>query len=288
MPEPLSITASTIAIATLAYESTKSLTDFIDSLKNAPKLISDLKGDVSAVQGVIRSLETMLENRDDRNLPAELRVCLSSAKVPLEDCQAVSKDFELKLKVWFHDSKWDKFKANFKETNIEKFRMRMRDTRDTLHLALTVCSFKFNGIRAEEAKGFEVGMERQLHILTGKLEGMEIGRQEVLEAAEGLNEQSHQLSFQQDDLVRRLAKHERLLREALKFCTTGLLETGKKTGKFAQMVKTTDRARAIVAVLTQVTGDMPGGIEINTLIAEGDSRAVVITDDANFALEFLK
>lgn len=147
---------------------------------------------------------------------------------------------------------------------------------------------KFNGIRAEEAKGFEVDMERQLHILTGKLEGMEIGRQEVLEAAEGLSEQSHQLSFQQGDLVRRLAKHERLLREALKFCTTGLLETGKKTGKFAQMVKTTDRARAIVAVLTQVTGDMPGGIEIDTLIAEGDSRAVVITDDANFALEFLK
>jgi hypothetical protein len=140
MPEPLSVTASTIAIATLAYNSIKSLINFIDSLKNAPKLISDLKGDVSAVQGVIRSLETMLENRDDRSLPAELRVCLSSAKIPLEDCQAVSKVFEQKLKDWFHDTKWDKYKADFKEKQIERFRTRMRDTRDTLHLALTVCS----------------------------------------------------------------------------------------------------------------------------------------------------
>lgn len=131
-------------------------------------------------------------------------------------------------------------------------------------------------------------MERQLHILTGKLEGLEVGRQEALDVAEDLSQHSHQLTTRHDDLIRRITEHERLLREALKFCTTGLLDKGRKTGKFANMVKTTDRARAIVAVLTQVTGDMPDGIEIDTLIAEGDSRAVGVTNDANFALEFLK
>jgi hypothetical protein len=153
---------------------------------------------------------------------------------------------------------------------------------------VNLTSSKFNGVRAEEAKGFELNMERQLHIFTGKLEGMESARQGVLEAAEGLSEQNFQLSFQQGEMVRHLSEHERLLREALKFCTTGLLETGKKTGKFAEMVKTTDRARAIVAVLTSVTGDIPGGIEIGTLIADGESRAVGITNDAKFALEFLQ
>ncbi len=140
MTDPLSITAGIIAVATLAYNSTKSLADFIDSLKDAPKLISDLKVDINATQGVIKSLKSLLENRDGSSLPNKLRVCLSSAKVPLEDCQAVSKAFELKLKEWFHNSRWDNLKANFKETKIEKFRTRLRDTRDTLHLALTVCS----------------------------------------------------------------------------------------------------------------------------------------------------
>jgi hypothetical protein len=140
MSELLSVTASTIAIATPAYNSTKSLIDFIDSLKNAPKLISDLKGDVSAVQSVIRSLETMLENRNDTSLSAEFRVCLSSAKIPLEDCQTVSKDFKLKLKDWFLDSNGDRYKANSEKDHIEKFRTRMRGICDTLHLVLTVCS----------------------------------------------------------------------------------------------------------------------------------------------------
>lgn len=142
MPEPviLSIIASTIAVASLAYKSTKSLIDFIDSLRDAPKLILDLKGDVEGVQSVIRSIELILENRDDRNLPGDLRVCLSSAHLPLEDCRAVSKDFEQKLKEWFNDSMWDKLKANIKETKITKFRARLRDTRDALDLALNVCS----------------------------------------------------------------------------------------------------------------------------------------------------
>jgi hypothetical protein len=147
---------------------------------------------------------------------------------------------------------------------------------------------KFNGIRAEEVKSSESGMGRQLHILTEKLEGMEFGRQEFLEAAGELGEHNHQPSIQQSEMVHHLAKHEHLIGEASKFSKTGLLETGKKTGKFAEMVKTTDRARAIVAVLTPVTADIPGGIEIGTLIADGESRAVGITNDAKFALEFLQ
>jgi hypothetical protein len=139
---------------------------------------------------------------------------------------------------------------------------------------------KFNGIRAEEVKSSESGMGRQLHILTEKLEGMEFGRQEFLEAAGELGEHNHQPSIQQREMVHHLAKHERLIGEASKF--------SKKTGKFAEMVKTTDRARAIVAVLTPVTANIPGGIEIGTLIADGESRAVGITNDAKFALEFLQ
>lgn len=142
MPEPvtLSVVASTIAIAGLAYKSTKSLTNFIDSLTNAPKLIVELKDDIKVVQGLVKSIELMLENRDDRNLPRDLRFCLSSAKVPLEDCRAVSESFERTLEDWFNNSKSDKLKANRKETKVQNFRRRLADTRSALDLALNVCS----------------------------------------------------------------------------------------------------------------------------------------------------
>ncbi|PSN60754.1 hypothetical protein BS50DRAFT_681332 [Corynespora cassiicola Philippines] len=288
MAEALSFTASTIAIVTLAYKSTKSFIDFIEALKDAPQMISDLKGDVSAVQNVIKLLENLIERSEVNTIPDEIRLCLSSAKVPLKDCETVIRAFQSKLIDWFHNSKWSMINASLKEAKIQKFRMRMKDTQETLHLALTVCSLKVDGIRAVEVKGIEENMQRQLHVFTGKLEGLEAGRQEVLDAAQNLSEQSHQLSSQQNDFVDRIAGHEILLREALKFCTAGLLATGKKTGKFAQMVKVTERARAIVAVVSQVTGDVSGGIEIGELIAEGDSRAVGITDDADFALKFLE
>jgi ethanolamine utilization microcompartment shell protein EutS len=65
MPEPvtLSIIASTIAVVTLAYKSTKTLVEFIDCLRGAPKLIKDVKGDVEAVQHILKSFELLLEPR---------------------------------------------------------------------------------------------------------------------------------------------------------------------------------------------------------------------------------
>lgn len=139
MPEPVGLIAGTICIATFAYKSTKSLVEFIDSLKDAPKLISDVKGDVKATQNIIQSIESMLQNRDADNISGDLHACLVSSQLPLKDCQSVSEDFEAKLRDWFNDSKWDRLKANFKETKIAKFRTRLKDTRDTLDLALNVC-----------------------------------------------------------------------------------------------------------------------------------------------------
>lgn len=77
--------------------SIKSLSNFINSLNNTPRHISNPRGDVGAVQSAIKSLKLMLENQEDESFPTELQVCLSSAKIPLEECQVVYADFEQKL-----------------------------------------------------------------------------------------------------------------------------------------------------------------------------------------------
>lgn len=43
---------------------------------------------------------------------------------------------------------------------------------------------------------FEIEMERQVQRMSGKLEEMDINRQEMLDATRNLSEQNHQLAFQ--------------------------------------------------------------------------------------------
>jgi hypothetical protein len=142
MPEPvaLSIVASTIAVVTLAYKSTKTLVEFIDSLQGAQKLILDVKGDIKAVQATLTSIELLLEDKNDTPASVELKDCLLSAKVPIEDCRDACDDFGKDLKEWYHHNMSDRLTTNFKEKKITSFRMRLRDTRAMLDLTLNVCS----------------------------------------------------------------------------------------------------------------------------------------------------
>jgi hypothetical protein len=142
MPEPvtLSIIASTIAVATLAYKSTKTLVEFIGSLRGAPKLIQDVKGDVEAVQHILKSIELLLEPRGGKDVSTDLQDCLNSSRVPIQDCHDACTEFEKDLKEWFDHNFSDRLTTNFKEKKIANFRMRLRDTRGTLDLALNVCS----------------------------------------------------------------------------------------------------------------------------------------------------
>jgi hypothetical protein len=55
---------------------------------------------------------------------------------------------------------------------------------------------KFHGLRAEDVQKFEIEMERQVQRMSGKLEEMDINRQEMLDATRNLSEQNHQLAFQ--------------------------------------------------------------------------------------------
>jgi methyl-accepting chemotaxis protein len=106
-------------------------------------------------------------------------------------------------------------------------------------------------------------MERQMYLFSGKLEGLDIGRQEVLNATEMFQQQSSQLTYQQDtlatlamqqdELADRFVQHERLIREALKFCTAGLEETSKTTGNTVKLAKVKDDARQIIPHYRDVT-----------------------------------
>jgi hypothetical protein len=131
-------------------------------------------------------------------------------------------------------------------------------------------------------------MEKQVHLLSGRLQGMEISRHEILDVTEAFNEHTRHISFQQDELSRRLIEHERILREALKICTAGLAEAEKHSVNRVRLAKTMDEAKQVIAIMGEVIGEIPMSIQIDEMVAQGQSRQVGVTNHTEFALEFLK
>ncbi|OAL44919.1 hypothetical protein IQ07DRAFT_226322 [Pyrenochaeta sp. DS3sAY3a] len=146
MPEPVTIIAGVLSIVNGTITATKTLLDFIDSIRNAPKLVFELRRDVESTKSIIQAIEDLVRPMEDsvEGIPADLRACFSSTDHTLEDCKVVTEEFETKLKKWFKDSAWDRLKPTFKDAEIERFRTRLRDTRDVLNLNLKVCTMYFH------------------------------------------------------------------------------------------------------------------------------------------------
>lgn len=127
-------------------------------------------------------------------------------------------------------------------------------------------------------------MDERMRTISGKLQGLEIGRQEILDAAEYLSEQNHQLSFQQGELARRLLSHERVLGVAQKLYTAGLSETARKTGSTVKLAKAVDEAKQVVMMVGE---GFSGDVEIGEMLTQGKAKSVGVTDNPEFALKFL-
>lgn len=61
MTDPFSITAGAVGITSVALQSITTLLEDIQAVKNAPEAIADLKEDLSAVETVLTTLNSELE-----------------------------------------------------------------------------------------------------------------------------------------------------------------------------------------------------------------------------------
>jgi hypothetical protein len=105
MGDPLSTTASAIAIVTVTIQSTTALYRIIDDFKNYPKRVSELKAQLWALINVLKSLEALV--RDDATVGATLesplrqcgRAC-QGFKDLLEKCRQKSSSGRLSFSEW--------------------------------------------------------------------------------------------------------------------------------------------------------------------------------------------
>lgn len=145
MSDPLSVTASVIGVATLAYQSCKALNDIISSFVDAPKTLRDMCRDLDALQSLLASLQVAVDGVPDASLSADQRACLAELKPPVQSCHISCDDFIGKLaKVTSHSEEggrvnWlDRARLHFNEKDITSLKSRLGDCKQTLNVALGV------------------------------------------------------------------------------------------------------------------------------------------------------
>lgn len=140
MADPLSITASILAVVGAAYTSAQGLYDLIDGLQSAPKTIADMKTDIAGVQRVLQSLQTSLEEKPDALAPIFERVGI---KDTVAVCEDIIKDFTRTMEKYTTHSKdgsfsnRDRLTVTFRKSKLEGFRTRLNVAKDTVEFAVT-------------------------------------------------------------------------------------------------------------------------------------------------------
>jgi deoxyadenosine/deoxycytidine kinase len=143
MADPLSITASIIAVATLAYSSSKSLYQTISDIHDAPETFVHLKTDVETLYQTIHSLQQELEKKDtDAALSDAQKSNLREINPTLQACCSACDAFGSKISTLMrhsmdgHTSLQDRIKLQFQQKEIGVFQARLASYKSTLAIAL--------------------------------------------------------------------------------------------------------------------------------------------------------
>jgi hypothetical protein len=143
MADPLSVTAGVIAVAGLAYSSSKALYELISTIRDAPQEFQDLNQYIEALSQILKALKTNLDGRGARLSESQI-ACLQDARPTLEGCDLACKEFKTKIERLATHSQdgrrsfRDSVKLNFQNKSIADFRTRVANWKESLALALDV------------------------------------------------------------------------------------------------------------------------------------------------------
>ncbi|KAF5700798.1 hypothetical protein FGLOB1_10590 [Fusarium globosum] len=168
MADPLSITASILAVVGAAYTSAQGLYDLIDGLQSAPKTIADMKTDIAGVQRVLQSLQTSLKEKPAALAPIFERVGIKEAVAVCED---ITKDFTRTMEKYTTHSKHgsfsnrDRLTVTFRKSKLEGFRTRLNVAKDTVEFAVTSAILATSSSTYGSIEDLKKALENQVEAL---------------------------------------------------------------------------------------------------------------------------
>ena len=147
MTDHLSVSASFIAVVTVAYSNSKLLFEIVKGIRDAPKSFQDLSTDLDALQKMLSSLGAELDSGGQGRPFSAVQVsCLEHLATPLSACSDACSEFKLKLdgvvchSSGRHTSFRDRPKLQLQDKEITAFRFRLTSYKLTVSNALEFAS----------------------------------------------------------------------------------------------------------------------------------------------------
>jgi len=256
MTDPLSVTASIIAVAGLAYSSSKALYEIIPTIRDAPQVFQNLNQSIAALSQILNALKTNLDGRGARLSESQI-ACLQEAKPTLEGCDLACKDFKTMMEGLTAHSQdgrrsfRDSIKLNFQNKRIADFRMRVVDWKESLALALDVALLTSMSANTEAFKALEVKMAAAEVQITTDLKVVNT-RLEKLLASEPESEEELQIMTQKRGVEE---QQKTALMQCLSLCQAAADGATQTTGHSFRNNKAFGEARATYGNV----GDVPAG-----------------------------
>ncbi|KAH7381969.1 hypothetical protein BKA64DRAFT_217536 [Cadophora sp. MPI-SDFR-AT-0126] len=288
MADPLSVTASVVAVAGFAYSSSKSLYDLICTIRDAPQIFLDLNQSLSALSQTLDSLQRNLDGRNARLSKSQI-ACLQQAKPTLEGCNLACQEFKMKLEELTSHSKdgrrsfRDSLKLSFQGKNIADFRVRVADWKESLSIALDVALLTSMSANTEAFRALEDKIDATERQITTDLKLANERLQNLL-AAEPESEAELQIMAKK----RRVEEQQRMaLMQCLYLCQAAVEGVKQTTGHSFTNNELLGEARAAYGnVGNVVVGSVVNAYEGNR--ASDRARVVMGNMDSASFLEFMK
>jgi len=140
--DPLSVTASVIAVATAALQSAKALYDFVDGIVDAPHSVSQSKGLLSQTQTTLGTLTRTLETNSASSAVGSVLKEIELGKA-LDSTQSLCKEFATALtRFTSHStdlrfSTRDRFIVQFNESKIKRLNRDLADCQRTITMVFS-------------------------------------------------------------------------------------------------------------------------------------------------------
>ncbi|GKZ28019.1 hypothetical protein AbraCBS73388_008950 [Aspergillus brasiliensis] len=281
MATPLDVTAGVIAVVTLAYNSSKSIYEFIRGLKDAPKEFDNLKIDLGALQKTLDTLKAEIEENNRTGVLSEDQLAvLRLLELPLRGCSDICDGFRLKLTKLLshsnddHISFRDRMNLLFQSKEVSTFRFRLASFKSTLNVAVSFASFKTASQNVEASKALEIELMKTTSLLSGQIQGIEAGVQSIITSG-----------VQTQGLVQRLEQQAGLLAECLKVCMTTWSGIKQTTGTTVHFANALNDSKYVIGNVGNVPTGGPS-ITVDTLVTQNRAQAIVGNVEGKVALEY--
>ncbi|CZR68787.1 uncharacterized protein PAC_18686 [Phialocephala subalpina] len=170
MSDPLSITAGVLALTLLAFNSGTGLYQLVDSFRSNQRIVRELRGELEALNDVLRSLQETVASTD---------IDLTALKLPLFRCGKACKDFEtVIIRCTAHSSKtrtsfrdWAKIK--YMGDDIAGFKNMLAGYKSTISIALGNANMRTAAITTNVLRQYKEMILNTTSDLEGHLENID-------------------------------------------------------------------------------------------------------------------